>query len=374
MKWIIGTALVGGTAAALLVPKGDDDRWSRWPGDMRADSLYRESMIARSRYTVVRRVVQRGEARERARAVDTARGEALTFQLDARLGVGTTAVVRQRVADELRGAGVETPRYPIAVVAQLDTSLLGGIYTQAVVLPERAGEPCTVVLNLPNSQRNKFQPSATQRLLGTCAFHASYGAPGAGTTRWLLETRGVAARYLKTPSAYAGDTSRIRLGVSYFGWDDLSEALLRCRIGIADGCDRFVGPDTYLATGFLDLVTAAEVDRSPLGTEFPGVEVHNSTTWSPDGPRLRAGVLSALVAELGTERFGALWRDERGLQEAYAMSAGRPFSSWVANYVAARTGPYVAGPGIPALQIALALAIVIATVTLAVTRSPRQLS
>jgi hypothetical protein len=372
-KWILGSVIVGGVAASLLVPKGPDDRWNRWTGSARSDSVYQVWNAERTRLNVIRRVVQRGEAREAARAVGDTRDDVPVFRFDPALGAGATAMMQQRVADELRGAGSDPIRYPITIIARLDTSLAGGIYTQAIVLPERAGEPCTVVFSLPAAQRNKFQASAAHRVLGTCAFYAAFGAPGAATTRWLLETRGASARYLKPPSAFAGDTSRMRLGVTYIGWDNLSESLLRCRMAIAEGCDRFIGPDTY-SPGFYEQVEAVAIDRTPLRTAFPGVDVLNSTTWSPDGPRLRAGALAALAAELGSERFGALWRDERGLQDAYAASAGRPLSSWVARYVESRTSEYVAGPGIPALQVALALVIALAAFGLGVTRSPRQMT
>jgi hypothetical protein len=374
IKWILGTVVAGATAGALLVPKGDDDRWSPFGRDARGDSLYQAADLERVRYGVVRRVVERGEARETARAVAPARNDAPLIRIDPKLGSSVRTTVQQRVADELRGAGAESPRYPIAIMAQLDTSLLGGIYTQATVLPERAGDPCTVVLNIPVSQRNKFQPAATHRLLSTCAFYAAYGAPGTGTANWLVETRGAAARFIKMPSAFAADTTLIRLGVSYFGWDPLSESLLRCRMGITEGCDRFVGPETYGSGAFFEITAADTVDRSALRTQFPGVEVLYSTRWMPDAPRLRAGVLAELAAEIGSERFGALWRDERGLIEAYATSAGRPFSSWVANYLEARTGPYVAGPGIPSLQVALAVVIALGALGLAVRVSARQMS
>ena len=94
------------------------------------------------------------------------------------------------------------------------------------MLPERPGDACVVVFRLPTAQRTSFTPAATQRLLGTCAFYAAFGQPGEGTQRWLAETRGVSARYLVRPSAFADDTTRMKLGVTYGGWDALTESLL----------------------------------------------------------------------------------------------------------------------------------------------------
>lgn len=367
--------IAGVAVAAALVPKGQARFIGQYSGNSRYDTLYRAWSFERSKYSVVRRVVERGQAREDARALPTARGDAPLFRLDPALGENTRILIEKRVNDELRGARSLPIRYPIAVTAIVDTAMHGALYTQSVVLPARAGDACVVVFRLPAAQRANFTPSATQRLLSTCAFYAAFGQPGEGTQRWLVETRGVSARYLVRPSAFADDTLRMKLGITFNGWDAPTQALLRCRMGIAESCLKFLGPDATDA-GYFDFVYDAPVDRSVLSTEFPGVTVvfGSENNWMRDAARLRSGALAALAAEMGPERFAAIWRDPRGLQEAYQASTGRSFADFVGGLVAARTLPYTAGPAIPALPIVLAFAIIAALAVTTIARSPRQMA
>jgi len=249
----------------------------------------------------------------------------------------------------------------------------GGFYTQSVVLPERAGEPCVVRYVLQPASRSKFFPVASQRLLSTCAFHAAFGQPGEGTATWLSETRGIAARFLQVPPAFVGDTSRVALGIRIWGWDASSEAALGCRVGRLDACERFVGADVYSAV-YTDWFEPQPIDRTPLRTEFPGVAVNNSARWQPENWALRSAMMAGLLEEIGKERFGQLWRDPRGVQAAYAASAGEPFATWVHDYLAKRTEPYTPGPGIPPHQNALALAVAFAAASLAIYRARRAMT
>lgn len=372
-KWTIGTVIAGVAVAATLVPKGQARFIGDYSGSSRYDTLYRAWSNERSKYSVMRRVVERGQARADARALPTARGDAPLFRFDPALGDDTRMLIEKRVNDELRGSRSLPTRYPIAVTAILDTTLRGAQYTHAVVLPERPGDPCAVVLRVPSAQRYRLLPSATHRLLSTCAFYAVFGQPGEGTQRWLVETRGVSARHLVRPSAFADDTGRMRLGVRYNGWDALTESLLHCRMGIPDACLRFLLPEATDA-GYFAFAYDAPIDRSVLRTEFPGVMVTYSGNWMADAPRLRSALLAELAAEMGNERFTLLWRDPRGLQEAYQTSTGRSFADFVGGRVAARTLPYAAGPAIPALPVVLAFAIIAALAVTTIARSPRQMA
>lgn len=374
LKWVGGTVLAAATAAAVIVPKSEATGTTFWGMDSRSDSLFEVWNTERGRLNVASVVVSRGEARVAARGVTGVPADRPFFRFAPAVPQGTRDLIEERVMGELRGADALPTRYPVAVIVEVDSGpAAGGFYTQAVVLPERAGEPCVVRYVLQPASRSKFFPVASQRLLSTCAFHAAFGQPGEGTSTWLSETRGIAARFLQVPPAYVGDTSRVALGIRIWGWDASSEAALGCRVGRIEACERFVGAGVSSAL-YTDWFEPQPIDRSPLATEFPGVQVNNSARWQPENWALRSAMMAGLLEELGEERFGQLWRDPRGLQAAYAASSGEPFSAWVHGYLSARTEPYTPGPGIPMHQNALALGVVIAAASLAIFRSRRAMT
>lgn len=373
-KWVGGTILAAAGAAAIIVPKSEARTPRMWGMSARTDSLFEVWSTENARLNLMSTVIARGEARVAARDVSGVPADRPLFRFAPAVPAGTRTLIEERVTGELLGARSLPTRYPIAVLVDVDSGrAAGGYYTQSVVLPERAGDPCVVRFVLQPASRGKFFPASSQRLLSTCAFHAAFGAPGAGTANWLSETRGITARYLRVPPAYVGDTGRVALGIRRFGWNEYSEAALGCRIGRLEACDRFIGAEVSAGV-YADWYEARSVDRTPLVTEFPGVQVNNSARWQPENYVLRAALLSRLVEEVGDERFGELWRDPRGLRDAYAASSGQPFSAWVHDYLDSRTEPYTPGPAIPLLQVGLALAIVVAGAALAATRVRREMT
>lgn len=371
LKWVGGTVLAAATTAAVIVPKSEAKGTTFWGMNSRSDSLFEVWNTERARLNIASVVVSRGEARVAARGVTGVPADRPLFRFAPAVPQGTRDLIEERVMGELRGAGALPTRYPVAVIVEVDSGpAAGGFYTQAVVLPERAGEPCVVRYVLQPASRSKFFPVASQRLLSTCAFHAAFGQPGDGTAAWLSESRGITARFLQVPPAYVGDTSRIALSIRLWGWNESTEAALSCRVGRLEACDRFVGADVYSFT-YSEWFEPRPLDRTPLATEFPGVQINNSARWQPENWALRSAMLAGLLEEIGKERFGQLWRDPRGLQAAYAASAGEPFAAWVHGYLMARTERYTPGPGIPPYQNALALAVAFAAASLAIFRARR---
>ncbi len=375
LRWVVGSALTAVAGFALFVPK-EDGRLAPAGRLSPRDSLFEDWNTERGKLMVLYRVVERGESRALAASGRAARSDAPTIRIAASLPPTVRERIERRVREELTAAGAVPTRYPIVIIADTDTSNASSIYTRAIVLPQRAGEPCTVVIRIPHQRRGDFFPVATQRLLGTCAFHAAFGAPGAPTAVWLAETRGTVAAFLQRPPAFANDTVPVKLGFSGFGWDRFTRALIRCRMGEAAACDDFVGPEPMTADPFSwgSMQRESEIDRTPLREAFPGVDVARSGSWSGMQRLIHNATLAELLAEIGPARFGELWRDERGLREAYRASVGQPFSSWVQRHVERATVPYLAGPGIPALATVLAVAMLLGLGGAAIGLSRRQMS
>lgn len=373
LQWTVGSVIAGGVIVGILVPKDENDLF-RSEQQTRADSLWTEWTTAAEKLRMLKRVVDRAEAREISRALPPVRAAAPFVRIDPRVGSESAQRVRRRFEDELRDAGGGEPRHPLALVVRLDSTNATGIYLRAVALPEHTGDPCTIVLTVPFNWRNVLHLEATQRLLGTCAFYAAHGAPGPGVERWLRETRAASAQYIQLPGAFAGESAKLNLSVRWYGFGADAAALVRCRTGAEESCLRFISPDPARPPIFEESRGGAVIDRTPLATVAPGTEVDHSGFWGGDRYLLRGVLLGTLAAELGPERFGALWRDPRSLEESFRANEGRTLGAWVAEYVAARTEPYVAGPGLAMLPIALSLALLVGATLLAVYRSPRQLT
>lgn len=373
VKWVAGTALAAGATAALLVPKASNDRDAVNYRD-RSDTLNMNYNTARDRLLMLRRVVGRGEARAMASELTGVQAGEPYVRIDPKVPKETGAAIVSRFSSELAAVKALPTKYPIALIIADDTTLaVGGLYTQAIVLPEKPGDPCTVVLRIPRNRVNNWAGMANARITSTCAFYAAFGQPGAGTQDWLTANRGISARWIQLPPAYQQmDIDQRLYSLSNYGWSPTVESTLRCRLEILEACEELVGPEST-EPSYFDEFRGDRTDRSALRTEFPGVDVSNSGGWWEDR-RIRSGALGALANELGPERFGAIWRDPRGLREALASQSGRPFARWVADYVAARVSARPRGPGISSFATFAALAILVAAGGLAIFRAPRRMT
>ena len=85
-------------------------------------------------------------------------------------------------------------------------------------------------------------------------------------------------------------------------------------------------------------------------------------------------MLAALADELGPARFGELWRGPASLADGYAALTGQPLTSWVASYVAERTLPYHAGPGLRVLPALLGVVLSLLALGLTLRFAPRRMT
>lgn len=372
LRWTAGTVVAGAVIAGVLIPKAENDLF-RNERQARTDSLWDAWISSAEQMRLFKRVVDRAEAREISRALPPVRADAPLIRIDPRIGRESEARVRRRFDDEVREAGGGASRFPLALVVRIDSTNPTGIYQRAVALPERAGDPCTIVLTVPFNLRNTLFLVATQRLLGTCAFYAAHGAPGPEVERWLRDTRVASAQYIARPNAFVGDTADLDLSARWYGFTTDAAALVRCRTGAEEACLRWLSPDPSAPALFEQSREAGRaIDRTPLATVAPGTEAYQSGSWGGDLYLLRGGLLGAMAQELGPQRFGALWRDGRPLEESFRANEGRTLGAWVADYVAERTEPYVAGPGLRLLPILLSLALAVGATLLGIFRSPRR--
>ena len=365
LKWIGGTALGAGLAFALLVPK---------PGKPATKSERGVAWMEYQQAAYASRSLNELRMRAEARAIANALPEVPSATPFTRFAPELPADVATRLGEklsaELSDAGAMPPRYPIALTVSVDTALLSAAYIRAIVLPERAGAPCTVSLTVADRHKKSLAVSGTQRLLGTCAFYAAFGAPGAANAAWLRDTHMVSARYLRTPFAFTGDTAKVDLNSlrSYYSVGPID--IYGCRSGDAIACASLLTPDPARL-----LADDSDIARDPRVDSFePGTEVDWST-FSDGGPfNMQAGMLAAMARDLGHERFGELWRDDRPLAESYPVQTGRPLTAWVSDFVAERTLPYSAGPGIGVLQTVLGIGLTLLAIGVALRFSPRRMT
>lgn len=364
VRWVGGTALFSLTLAYALVPSPRDVSRSS-TDDM---SVRREAWQTSARDLQFMKLIRtRAVSKELARALPSALPPALplalpsaqrfaaTFRFEAPLTALSAARIERVMQNELDVLAPGGAAYPVAVIANVDSSALGDNYFRTVVLPEAPGQPCVVVFNI--SPRDVRWPgvAATDRLLGTCGFYAAFGEPGAANTRWLLATQMRAAVHLQRPAALAADTGRIdHKDLSRLGQSDV----LSCQVGRADSCLALFSPapprfDDSYRWWWRPSREIFELER----TGVPATALFGVNDGSMGTDWIAAGLLAELAADLGPERFGQLWRDDRPLPESYAELEGRPLAAWIQLYVSRRVTPFQPGSGLLPLPLALAIAL-----------------
>lgn len=372
-KWALGTIGVAGLAAAVIVPKTGIDADA--PGAREREAAYRAWQDAVVEVRVANELAWRAEAREAVRALPRQAGTAAIVRIDPRVTARAATGLREQFDAELRALGDGAPRHPVALIVVVMDSVPArsdALYARsAIVLPERAGDPCATVVFVPARFPGSAGIRGTQRALGPCAFYAQYGTPSEANNAWMRETRATAAAFRTVPHGLAVPTKPIDLERRGRYAESSLLDILACRAGDDARCRAVfspTGPDG-LQFGDSDSEIRRRVREQEAGVLLGQGYVYDAATYV-----LRAGLLARLADQLGPDRFGALWRGPVRIDEALPQQLGRPVERWVYDEVVAGTTPYSAGPTLPGVSIAAALAIIIALGALAIARSPRRLA
>ena len=371
--------LIGISSVLLLVirPLADGARAPWWESEWRSHPEVLATVRARRAAFAEEERLQQAWLRAHARAVASASALRADQPFTVLAHTGVPPVVRSRFDSiaraELLAIGAPIPRHRVLLAIEVDSTLtVGWPYQRIIVLPQRASDPCTVIMRVSRTRSTQLGLHPEDRLLGTCAFYAAFGTPGAGTDTWLRATRQGSVAYLQAPPALAADTGMIDPSAYR---RDRPLHLRGCRAGRLDGCAAAISPSAANAQPF-------DIDSYQYFYEGPALR-----DWSPTEVIVRSpgsvsnslspvshGLTAALAKVLGPERFGTLWRSERGIEQEFERQEGRPLAAWTSEHVLGRMEPYDPGPGLPGLQVALALAILASTAAVAFVRAPRQLS
>lgn len=343
----IGAAITIALLIVFALKPGEKPRSRGWWGGFPSDTTARGKLS--NRFYLSRRAAseyyaaeERAIARELAtEAASRGAASALTLRFSPDLPANVRTAIETTVRAELGALGLEQPRHPVVVIGASDPETKAPRYRRAVVLPERADGPCTVVLHIPPRQFSYFRMSSTERTLGSCAFHATYGTPGAGMHEWLRETQLKRAAYLTAPASVAEDTAMMKTR----GYFMANIPLRGCRAGRAVFCDEhFSGTDTVFA----------QLDR-PFFDEFSTIStdvarVHSDVVMyyqamPSERSRITQGLLAELATSLGQDRFGAIWRGD-GPTRGFERAEGRPLSEWTHELMVKRVLPDDIGSGL----------------------------
>jgi len=366
----VAALAVGGASFALLVPAPPPEgtwierRYADQPEVLNALKAREAARAEREMLETAWRVT---EARELARAARAPSGTALSLQLDARLPQAVRDRVSQTAHAEIAALGPGAPRHPIVLVAVPEDLTRGTGYTRSVILPLAAGEPCTIVMQFPERARSAQGFSPFDRLLGTCAFYAAFGAPGEGMRAWLLSTNAAKAGYLGPQPGVRGDREAVALEYWYATANQL--AYRGCRVGRSDACLALFNGVEETGESFLGAgpTTTPRIPAPEVRFYWSGAF---RSSWAP----VADGLLAELAAAVGPRTFEAIWRGARSPSEEYERLAGEPLAQWTARHVAAKLQPYQAGPTIPPLPMALTLALILGAATVSIARSRRTMS
>ena len=291
------------------------------------------------------------DSRDRAHAMAGQRATTgLLMRADEDVSAQDLAQVRAVAREELDALGVHEPAYPVAVVIMRDEQVVSRRYMRAVVLPAEAGAPCTVVLRLAARFPTFAGFGDSDRLLGTCGFFAVHGAPGAGMSEWLRETRMNTAAFLLRPPSHGDGVIRNPLDANAAGQEP---SIAACRAGRLDGCARlFTADDAPTENSAF-----RRLDASLAGPPPRDVQTGTPTSFGSGRSSVSQGLLASLAGSLGPERFRAIWASDAAPAEAYAALEGRPIETWVAEYLEEAVMDYDAGAGLDWWQWLSALAL-----------------
>ena len=370
----IGAAIVIALAIVFALKPGETPRQRGWWGGYDSDTTARGKL--NNRFYLSRRAAfeyqaaeERAMARELATAATSSAEAALSFRFSSDLPAKVRTAIETTVRAELGALGLEAPRHPVVVIAASDPATTAPRYRRAVVLPERADGPCTVVLHIPPRQFSYFRTSSMDRTLGSCAFHSVYGAPGAGMHEWLRETRLKRAAYLTAPASVAEDTAMIKTRTYWFS---SSIPLRGCRAGRAALCDvHFSGTDTLFARldrMFVDEFATMSTEVNGL---LPDVVMFEPSTTS-ERSRITQGLLAELATSLGQDRFSTIWRGD-GPTRGFERAEGRPLSEWTHELMVKRVLPDDIGSGLTLGSALLTLLVAGGVFVLTLKTAPRRI-
>lgn len=171
-----------------------------------------------------------------------------------------------------------------------------------------------------------------RRSAGACALATRFGPPGQGIRTWLDSVGAVSFPGANLPQGNRGVVHTLT------SWESL---------------DRMLGVDGFSWSLVREQEACAGGRRDQCAE---GLGFHEGSTrriappW--DNYRGRFGTRnlpSALLADLGPERFGQLWRSDAPVPQSYQRLAGRPFDQWAMTYVQDAVGRIEKDNGLTAL-------------------------
>lgn len=346
--------------AATPEPRGPDDPFSAVLDRSDVVALERRTLKARrdsvfSLSSAIHRAATRQVASVRVRALPRDLGS-YHVSVDADVPAITRDSFASRLAEEFASLPAQA-RVPLRVFVTTD-STRWSFYERAVVTPTSADAPCVVMVRIGSRPNRAIVPVRTDRVVGTCAFYARFGMPGAPIADWLAKTQGLSAISDLPPSNPQRSEPRVRLT----GREVARAApIAACLAGQDEPCvDVFFSAIAWtgLSGPYADLPSAQGVFRaSPVWA--------NGRVFSH---------LANLRASLGDERFGQFWRSPLPPALAYENLEGRPIAEFVRGELLSEVEPYRPGPLHAGFPLALGVAIGAAFGVWAIRRTPRDRS
>lgn len=350
--WVIG-ALGVLALARVLLPKASENT------DRRRES----PAIAAIRDTVdlmQDSIIALSLARDRFAALEIARRlprAGTGFAVSAAREVPAAVVARFESVARAQLAEIDSLAMPIRLHVATAPGRSAQYY-RTVVLPTAAGEPCTVVIMLPDrGDVNRVQPMPRDRMLGTCGFFARFGPAGPGVSDWLRRTNGVYARGDVAEEEVVERRETVDLNVLRF-----SPLAASCAARRLESCARLWASsggwaERQIDTTALTLPVRHVLRMTPWSTYFyPGTN------------------LAELHGVLGDARFLALWQHEQEPAAAFEALEGRSIGEVSYAMLMRSLEPHDPGPLHAGLPLVLGLVVGAVAAFWGIARAPRERS
>lgn len=197
------------------------------------------------------------------------------------------------------------------------------------------------MLLIATKGNERFRPLLNEQVVATCGFYATFGMPGPGITKWLLETRGRHAAGFSLPP-FKERNPRQRLNSTNAV---VEPALTACAAGDDAACERsWDGPEWTMLMPARDVLYPRETRGTVAVTA-------SSARYLP------ARNLHDLRLAMTDARFRDLWRSEKDPVTAYREIEGRSIAHFVRERLLLEVEPYRPGPLRAELPIMLGIAV-----------------
>lgn len=326
VRWAVLVGMACLALAVMLLPFPRGRTIPPSPAEARVTKEVTRLQVANGRRAAALRGYFAMDALSRWRAA-AARHPASAVIVDASVPVAMRSIVDSVARASWRGLGSTASAERAAIFVYVDTArFLAGMAIRNptptaetfYALPEATGGRCVTLIRLSAASEALVGHVAP----GICGFYAAFGAPGRRVGAWLAGTRYALARRAAwaAPDETLDGAYGLAYGLSADGASCLDHASVAC-----------LGALGIRAVPAVTTITMSVDDEANMPAGM--IADVGANDWELAGVSLER-MLSDVVRDVGTSRFGAFWSSDAAPDVAFARATGASLRSWTHEWLA----------------------------------------